>query len=106
MNFQITEKTAHRLIEFRDAREWQKYHTFGELSRAIAIEAGELSECHLWGKVFDEPKARKEAADVAIFLFYYCHKMNIDLDSVVNGAINQNEKNYPLSNGDRPDRDK
>lgn len=106
MNFQISDETAKRLIEFRDARDWQKYHTPGELARAVSIEAAELSELHLWGRYPAITKAEKEVADVAIFLFYYCHVAGIDLDAAVNFAIDQNEKNYPLSNGDRPDRDK
>jgi len=53
-----------------------------------------------------EDKECKEVADVAIYLFYYCKARGMNLDAIINYAIDANEVNYPLSAGNRPDRDK
>ena len=104
--FNITPETVKRLIEFRDARNWEKYHTSPELARAIAGEAQELSELYLWGRNPESYKYYKEIADIAIYLLYFCKLNDVNLDDAINSAIDINEKNYPLSSGDRPDRDK
>jgi hypothetical protein len=37
-----------RLLAFREARDWGKFHRPKELAAALAIEAGELQELFLW----------------------------------------------------------
>lgn len=110
MIFQISEDTAAKLDKFRDDRKWGKHHTPANLTRALAIEAAELSECYLWGvepRTKDDMKnATKEVADVAIYLYYYCQMVGLTLDKAVNMAIEINERNYPQENGDAPTRTK
>jgi NTP pyrophosphatase (non-canonical NTP hydrolase) len=42
------EKLVQRVREFRDERDWRRFHTPEDLAAAIAIEAGELQEVFLW----------------------------------------------------------
>jgi dCTP diphosphatase len=91
MNQTIIEK----LIEFRKKRDWEKYHTPGNLAQSIVIEAAELLECFQWGKNFDRENVACEIADIFIYLAYLCHDLNFDLDIIVRAKIMINEAKYP-----------
>jgi NTP pyrophosphatase (non-canonical NTP hydrolase) len=41
---QLTQK----LIEFRDARDWEQFHNPKDLAIALSIESAELLEAFLW----------------------------------------------------------
>jgi hypothetical protein len=41
-------ETINRIRKFRNDRDWSQFHTPGNLSKAISIEAGELLEEFLW----------------------------------------------------------
>jgi NTP pyrophosphatase (non-canonical NTP hydrolase) len=83
-----------RLIEFRDARNWQKYHTPEALARAIGIEAGELNELFLWGREPSKNEAAAEIADVMIFCLNLCDVMGIDPEQAIHEKIDKNEAKY------------
>jgi NTP pyrophosphatase (non-canonical NTP hydrolase) len=95
-----------RLIEFREARDWQQFHRPKELAAALAIEAAELQELFLWrdaesaevvaGDVPRMEKIRQEIADVAIFLVMLAHDLGIDLPAALAEKIASNEKRYPV----------
>ena len=42
------EELQQSLREFRDERDWRRFHTPKDLAASIAIEAGELQESLLW----------------------------------------------------------
>lgn len=77
-------KTINELKEFRDERGWQKYHSLIGLSRALGIEASEVEKIFLWKKQDSElsdsdlNNLKMEIADVLIYAFYMCDKLQVD----------------------------
>jgi len=93
------------LLEFRSERNWEKFHRPKELSAAISIEASELQEIFLWkeaetvsdiatDKVRME-KIREEIGDIAIFLIYLSHDLDINLKEAILNKLDMNRKKYP-----------
>lgn len=86
------------LREFRDSRHWQKYHTLPALSRALSIEAAEVSEHFLWRDssdgakdAADEQELKMEIADVLAYAYFMCMKLGVNPNDLVaeKMAVNQ-----------------
>jgi len=90
--------TEH-IIAFRDARNWEEYHSPENLAKSIIIEAAELLECYQWNDVHDPDNIEDEAADVAIYLLLFCHETGIDLERAIWDKTKKNGEKYP-TNGD------
>lgn len=91
-----------KLIEFRDARRWGRYHTPGSLAKAISAEAGELLHLYLWDDEWqstiagtEPPEAAEEVADVLIYCLLFCHEAGIDPESAILAKIEKNAEKYP-----------
>ena len=54
-----------RLVDFRDRRDWTKYHRPKDLALSVSIESAELLELFQW-KTDDEIEAARAAGDLAI----------------------------------------
>lgn len=52
------EQLGQSVIEFRDERHWEKFHTPENLAKSISIEAAELPEHFLWGGQVDSEGGR------------------------------------------------
>ena len=98
----IPELTA-QIRAFRDARDWQQFHSPKDLAVAIVAEAGELLQPFVW-KSPDESReiaVRKrdaiadEVADVAILLFEFADQLGIDLAAEMQAKLARNEIRYP-----------
>lgn len=96
----------HRVVAFRDQRDWAKFHTLKNLIVSLNIEAAELLELVQWK---DEPSLgmdpgdaalqehiSEEVADVLIYLVLIADKVGIDLLEAACEKINQNDKKYPV----------
>jgi NTP pyrophosphatase (non-canonical NTP hydrolase) len=95
-NFTLKE-IIELLIKFRDERDWSKYHSPKNLACSISIEANELLELFQWADTCkNTERLRDEIADIAIYLLYICHDLNIDLRHIIQNKIKQNEKKYPI----------
>lgn len=46
-----------RIIDFRNERDWSKFHSPENLSKSIVIEAAELLEHFQWGKTILKRKS-------------------------------------------------
>jgi NTP pyrophosphatase (non-canonical NTP hydrolase) len=84
-----------KLIEFRDKRNWQDFHTPERLSMAVQIEAGELASLFQWGYEPDKYDVQGEIADVVIYCLYLCEKFDIDLEEAIKTKIDHNSIKYP-----------
>ena len=102
----LAELTA-RLIAFRDARDWQQFHTVKNLIVSLALEAAELMEITQWKTdaqvevAVTDPavKARleEECADVFLYLLLLSERLGIDLARVAATKIGINDAKYPVS---------
>ncbi|MGM5484384.1 MAG: nucleotide pyrophosphohydrolase [Nanobdellota archaeon] len=96
-----------KVKEFRDARDWQQFHTATNLAIGVSTEAAELLE-HLRFKSseqvkeylsdkYNKEKFSHEAADVFIFLLALCEAEGIDLEKAFHEKLDINKKKYPVS---------
>lgn len=93
------------VLAFRDARDWEQFHTLKNLAAGLAIEAGELQELLLWksdeeAKDFANSEGREaleeELADCMIFVLYLAKSLEIDLSDAVVAKLKKNERKYPV----------
>ena len=91
--------------EFRDRREWGRFHTPKNLSMAVAIEAAELMEQFQWLTKDEVSKLaedrvrfeliREELADVVIYALSLANSLEIDVASAVVNKLAKNAEKYP-----------
>ena len=80
--------TFEKILDFRDERDWKKYHREKDLAISISLEASELLENFQW-KSSEEAIAetkqniKEEMADIYIYLVQLADKMEIDLEEEV-----------------------
>lgn len=97
------EQILERIRQFRDERDWMKFHDPKNLSISITIEAAELLEHFQWK---DEDAVAShvsqnlesisdEIADIAIYLLELADNLGIDLTTAINSKLDKNEKRYP-----------
>lgn len=95
---------TRRIIQFRDDRDWARFHDPKNLSQAIGIEAAELQEIFLWKTNAESTHlanderdhVREEVADIFIYLITMCHGLNIDILQAVGDKIKRNGQKYPI----------
>lgn len=97
---------TQRLVDFRSARDWEKFHNPKDLSLALSIEAAEVLEHFLWKSAEEveamvkDPSAvreiKKEIADILIFALLLSERLGIDPTDAVIEKIEENEKKYPV----------
>jgi NTP pyrophosphatase (non-canonical NTP hydrolase) len=100
----LNDNTLERLLAFRQARDWEQFHTFRTLAVSISLEAAELLEFVQWvpdaalGEVVSKhkPQICDELADIAIYLQYLAHDLGVDLDECVRRKLQANEEKYPV----------
>lgn len=94
----LTDKTIERIMEFTRARDWDQFHTPGNLAKSISIEAGELLECFQWSDTeYKKEKVAEELADVMNYCVLLADKTGLDLDEIVNEKLRVNEEKYPVN---------
>jgi NTP pyrophosphatase (non-canonical NTP hydrolase) len=103
MNKEIWDK----LIDFREKRNWDKYHTPEELARSLMIESAELNRLFQWGEEWQDKQTwpphrvkliTEELADIGIYLTYLCIEYGIDINQAIHDKIEKNAIKYPVDN--------
>ncbi|WP_138518894.1 nucleotide pyrophosphohydrolase [Limnobacter alexandrii] len=97
------EQLQQRLIEFSNARRWEKFHSPKNLSMALSVEVAELLEHFQWlseeesrqvqGNKLDEVK--EEVADVLLYLLQICNQLHIDPIDAAQKKLVKNALKYP-----------
>ncbi|MCX4190209.1 nucleotide pyrophosphohydrolase [Methylophaga sp. OBS3] len=100
----IDDELKQQLIAFRRERDWEQFHTPKDVAISLSIEAAELLEWFQW-RTSDEIQAmlttekrealEDEIADVAVYLTYLCHDLDVDLPAVVARKMQKNAAKYP-----------
>ncbi len=92
------------ILDFRERRDWKQFHNPKNLAISISIEANELLEHFQW-KNMEESLAyikenkemlSEEAADILVYLLYFCNDAEIDLLQAVENKIEKNNQKYPV----------
>lgn len=93
----LKDETIKRIIKFTQERDWDQFHSPGNLAKSIAIESGELLECFQWSdKDYKREDVAEELADVINYCVLLADKTGMDIDEIVNQKIDKNEKKYPV----------
>ncbi|WP_417541585.1 nucleotide pyrophosphohydrolase [Methylophaga thalassica] len=100
----IETEILKQLIEFRRERDWEQFHNPKDVAISLSIEASELLEWFQW-KTAEQVQQRlasdkreeleDEIADVAVYLAYLCHDLNIDLNQAIKNKTQKNAAKYP-----------
>jgi NTP pyrophosphatase (non-canonical NTP hydrolase) len=95
-----------RLVAFRDARDWRRFHGTKNLMQSVAIEAAEILELAQWKDdaaveaALDDPAFRarlgEECADVLLYLLMICERAGIDLAQAADAKIDRNGVKDPV----------
>ncbi len=100
----ISNKLKKKLLDFRKARDWEKFHRPKDLALSIVLEAAELLEHFQWKTdneieemLKDDLKKdiSEEVADIAFYLTYLCHDLGLDLEKIAAEKLDKNNKKYP-----------
>lgn len=102
--FDLTD-VVEKLKNFRDSRDWRKFHDPKNLAMSIAIEAAELMEIFQWVNSNDsldkakeqERRVREEVADILLYLLSLADTLQIDLRNACLEKLDLNEKRYPVA---------
>ncbi len=93
----MNERSIARIRKFVEDRDWDHFHTPGNLAKSIAIEAGELLECFQWSEDdYDLQHVKEELADVMIYCQQMADKLGVDTDEIVDMKMTMNENKYPV----------
>ncbi|UQS84588.1 nucleotide pyrophosphohydrolase [Apilactobacillus apisilvae] len=90
----------NELHNFDQNRGWDKYHSLISLSRALGIESSEVEKIFLWknnDKDLSEEniyQLKMELADVLIYTYYMCNKLNVNPNDIVEQKININKNRH------------
>lgn len=91
----------NRINQFRDERDWRKFHNEKDLAISISVEASELLELFQWKKseeVVEKSlqEIREELADVFIYSFMMADNLNLDVEEIIKSKLDLNEQKYPV----------
>jgi len=84
------------IIEFRDARDWKKYHSLDNLSKSISIEAAELLENFQWSSDFNHENVCDELADILIYSIMAVELLGEAVEDIIRKKMLKNAEKYPL----------
>ncbi len=100
----IDDTLKQQLLTFRRERDWEQFHNPKDIAISLSIEAAELLEWFQW-RTPDEVQTmlasdkrealEDEIADVAVYLTYLCHDLQIDLPAVISRKMQKNAAKYP-----------
>lgn len=94
------------LLAFRDARDWQQFHSLRNLITSLNLEAAELLELTQWKSDAEiealpaEAKSaealRDECADILLYLLLIADTAGIDLVGAARRKLLKNAEKYPV----------
>ena len=94
----MNQETIERIRRFTTDRDWDQFHSPGNLAKSIAIESAELLECFQWSDTdYDLQHVREELADVMFYCQDMLDKLGLDANDIINMKMTMNEKKYPVS---------
>lgn len=89
------------VLDFRDKREWKKFHNPKDLAISLNLEAAELLEIFQWsGKDLDvknsKNKVKEELADILIYCIYMAKAYDLNIYEIIFEKIAINNIKYPI----------
>ena len=97
---------TQRLTQFRDDRDWRKFHNLKDLIQCVGIEAGELMELTQWKTTeqaedaaadpYFRERLGEELSDVFLYLLLIAERAGLDIVEEAHRKIDKNGNNYPV----------
>ena len=91
----------NRINQFRDDRDWRKFHNEKDLAISISLEASELLELFQWKNSEEVVESslneiKEELADVLIYSLIMADNLNLDVEDIIKSKLDLNEQKYPV----------
>ena len=77
-------------------KDWNQFHSLENLTKTIAIEAGELLECFQWNNEYDIEEVKEELADVLNYCIQMVNKLGVDLKQIILDKMEKTAKKYSV----------
>lgn len=92
------------IINFRDARDWKKFHNPKDSALSLVLEAAEVMEHFQWkdekeiGEYIklNRIEIGKELVDVLYWVLLICHDLDIDISKIFKKKMIENNKKYSI----------
>lgn len=100
----MADDLKHLLAEinnFRDERDWKKFHNEKDLALSIVLESAELLELFQW-RTAEETTSQKpdrlaeELADILIYGLMLADNLGLDPVAIMRAKIESNRHKYPV----------
>jgi NTP pyrophosphatase (non-canonical NTP hydrolase) len=84
--------------DFRDDRDWKKFHIGKDLAINLTVEAGELLEQFLWKNrsEVNEAAITSELSDVFYSLLLIADEFGVDIEQAFVSKMQENILKYPV----------
>ncbi|WP_106770065.1 nucleotide pyrophosphohydrolase [Paenibacillus faecalis] len=97
----MNDELLRKVLDFRDSRDWGKFHNAKDLAISLSIEASELLEHFQWRSSEEAVHHRKvqiaeELADVLIYSIYLADTMDLNIEKIIYEKMKKNEEKYPV----------
>ncbi len=90
---------VNALIQFRNQRDWERFHTPENLAKSIVIESAELLEIFQWGSEnISLSNVKEEIADILIYAIYLTEHYGFNIETIIQEKMKKNALKYPLEN--------
>lgn len=101
------EEIKKELLNFREERDWSKFHDPKNLAEAISIEASELLELFLWKDKEEIVKEinnnleykndiEDELADVLTYCIQMANTLSLDIEKIIFKKLEKVKRKYPV----------
>lgn len=98
------EELTQKILDFREARDWKKFHNPKDLALSLTLEAAEVLEHFQWKnkeEIEDYVKTHKdeigeELADVLYWVLLMSHDINLNILDALDKKIEKNKQRYPV----------
>lgn len=98
------EELTKRVVDFRNARDWEQFHNPKDCAISLSLEAAEVLEHFQWKSEAeiaeylktDREHIGEELADVFNWILLMSHDLEIDILDALDKKIKKNEAKYPV----------
>jgi len=92
----MEKEIIEEVIQFRDERDWEKFHTPENLAKSLSIESAELLECFQWGSEYDKQEVSEELADILIYAILMAESLQVNISQIIKDKLVKNGEKYPV----------
>lgn len=95
---------SEQVRDFREQRDWRKFHTAKSMAISLMLEAAEVGELFQWtpdGQIAqlestETTRLGEELSDVLYWVLAIANDAGIDLGSAFNSKMQKNQAKYPV----------